>query len=230
MILRKKSAADTFQAREGPSPLFSIKCSSVKIEIKREILHQLRGRSTTWIVAFVISSVIVAADFFAFRPTCDLMFHPAGVARNYAIAWFCLFVFIGVTNKGKVVFALIVILWLGTKPMIEYRIPNNEYGTVLWLNDMQKKLWSANTPAKELSDIIGSDLGKTGRLTGYQFEYLPEAQRTALKHYVIMARPQSYCVTGQKSFTLDDSGSIHYTPENRAATLNDPLLRTNDKY
>jgi hypothetical protein len=153
------------------------------------------------------------------------MFRPTIVARNYAIAWICLFVFIGVTNKAKVVFAVFVILWLGTNPMIEHRIPNNEYGTVLWLNDMQRKLRSAHASAKELSDIIGPDLGKTGRLSGYQFEYLPEGLGTALKHYVITARPQRYCITGQKSFTLDDSGSIHYTPENRAATLNDPVVR-----
>ncbi len=139
--------------------------------------------------------------------------------------WVCLFVFLGVTNKAKLVLAVVVFFWLGTKPLIEYRIPKNEYGTVLWLNEMQGKLRSANTPAKELSDIIGPDLGRLGQLSGYQFEYLPEAQDGNLKHYLITARPQCYCKTGQKSFTLDDSGSIHYTAENRAATVNDPVVR-----
>jgi len=181
--------------------------------INRTILQQFRARRTAWIVASIVSSIVVAASFFAFRDTCDLMFRPTVVARNYGIAWVCLFVFIGVTNKAKLVFAVVVFFWLGTRPMIEYRIPTNERRTVWRLNEMQGKLRSATTPPKELADIIGSDLGKTGLLSGYQFEYLPEAQGVTLKHYVIMARPQRYCITGQKSFTLNDSGSIHYTAE-----------------
>ena len=205
---------------------FGVKWESVKqIAINNAILQQFRGRRTAWIAASVLSSIVVAASFLVFRSTCDLMFYPTVVARDYAIAWVCLFVFIGITNKAKLVFAVLVLVWFGTKPMIDYRIPRNEYSAVLWLNDMQRKLRSANIPAKELSDIIGPDLGKTGLLRGYQFEYLAEPQGGILKRYVITARPQCYCKTGQKSFTLDDSGSIHYTAENRAATLNDPVVR-----
>jgi hypothetical protein len=90
---------------------------------------------------------------------------------------------------------------------------------------MQGKLRSANVSVKELSDIIGPDLGKTGSLSGYHFEYRPEEEGGTAKHYVRTARPQCYCQTSQKSFTLDDSGLIHYTAENRVATLNDPLVR-----
>ena len=197
-----------------------------EIAIKSGILQQFRGRLTAWIVASLVSSIVVAGGFFVFRDTCDLMFRPSVVARNCAIAWVCLFVFIGVTNKTKLVFAVIAFFWLLTRPMIEYRIPKNEYSTVLWLNDMKGKLRSANTPVKELSDIIGPDLGKTGLLSGYHFEYRPEEEGRTSKHYVITARPQCYCKTGQKSFTLDHSGLIHYTTENRVATLNDPVVRS----
>ncbi len=178
-----------------------------------------------WIVAFILSSLAIAASFGAFRPTCDLMFYPDVVARNYAIAWVCLFVFIGITNKAKVIFAAIALFWPLTRPLVTYRIPRNEYVTVSRLKDIKGRLRAADIPAKELSDIIGPELGKTGLLSGYQFEYLPEVQAATLRHYVITARPQCYCKTGQKSFTLDDSGSIHYTAENRDATLNDPVVR-----
>jgi len=193
--------------------------------IKEFVLQQFRGRRTAWILAPVISSVLVAAIFYALRPECDLMFYPAVVARNYAMAWVCLFVFIGVTNKAKLALAVLAIFWPLTRPMMTPRIPRNEYSTVLWLNDMQAKLRSTNMAAKELSDIIGPALGKTGQLSGYQFEYLPEQQGIGLEHYVITARPQCYCKTGQKSFILDDSGAIHYTAEDRAATREDPVVR-----
>lgn len=151
------------------------------------------------------------------------MFYPAEVAREYAITWVLLFAFIGVTNRAKLILALGVLVWLGTKPLIQYRIPTNERRAVWRLNEMQSKLRLANAPARELSDNIGPDLGK--RSGGYQFEYLPESQGSASKRYVIRARPQCYCMTGQRSFALDDSGAIHYTAEDRPATLNDPVVR-----
>jgi hypothetical protein len=196
-----------------------------EVAIKSAILPQFRGRRTAWIVAFVLSSIVIGVSFREFRPACDLMFYPTVVARNYAVAWICLFVFIGVPNKVKLVFAVVVLFWLGTRPMIEYRIPTNEHRAVWRLNEVQQKLRTETTPPKELSDLLGSNVEKTEQLSGYHFEYVPVSQGETLEHYQIGARPQCYCKTGQKSFILDNSGSMHYTSENRAATLNDPVVQ-----
>src|SRR5262249_3914292 len=69
--------------------------------VEKIILREFHGRRTAWIVASIVSSILAARSFFAFRDTCDLMFRPTVVARNYAIAWICLFVFIGVTNSKR---------------------------------------------------------------------------------------------------------------------------------
>lgn len=197
----------------------------MRTAFKNAILNQFRGRKIFWILAFVLSSAAVAAHFFVFRPTCDLMFFPTEVAKNYALAWLSLFIFIGVTTRAKLVFALGVLVWLGTKPLVEYRIPMNERRTVSRLNEMQGTLRSARSPARNLSDIIGSELAKNEVLSGYHFEYSPEVRDGVLEHYVITARPQCYCLTGQHSFALDDSGVIHYTAEDRAANMRDSVLR-----
>jgi hypothetical protein len=188
------------------------------------ILNQFRGRKYWWILAFVLSSVAVAACFLVIRPKCDLMFYPSG-AKDYALAWLFLFVFIGVTKRAKLMVAVGVLLWLGMKPLVEYRIPTNERRTVSRLNEMQRTLRSAATPPRNLSDIIGPELAAKGSLSGYQFEFSPELRDGVLKHYVLRARPQCYCRTGQHSFTLDESSVIRYTAEDRFATLSDPVLR-----
>ena len=43
-----------------------------EIAIKSGILQQFRGRLTAWIVASLVSSIVVAGGFFVFRDTCDL--------------------------------------------------------------------------------------------------------------------------------------------------------------
>jgi hypothetical protein len=198
---------------------------NMRTAFKHGILNQFRGRKSPWILAFVLSSLAVASHYIIFRPTCGLMFYPTEVAKNYALAWLCLFVFIGVTTRAKLVFAVGVLVVLGRQPLVQYRIPTNERRTVSRLNEMQRTLRSATAPARNLSDIIGSELAESRNLSGYQIEYSPEVQDGVLKHYVIRARPQCYCRTGQHSFTLDDLGVIHYTVEDRVASLSDPVLR-----
>ncbi len=153
------------------------------------------------------------------------MFYPTEVAKNYALAWVCLFVFIGVTTRAKLVFALGVLVWLSPRGFADHRIPMNEHRAVVRLNEMQQTLRSAKTPARNLSDIIGPELAKNETLSGYHFDYSPELQDGVLKHYVITARPQCYCRTGQSSFVLEDSGIIHYTSEDRLASIHDPVLK-----
>ena len=199
----------------------------MRTAFKDVILNQFRGRKHWWISAFILSSVVVAAHFYYFEDACELMFYRAEVAKDYALAWMCLLVFIAVTKRAKLVFALGVLVWLGTRPMVDKRIPLNEHRTVLRLNEMQRTLRSATTPPRNLSDIIGPELAGKGSLSGYQIEYSPEVQNGILKHYVLSARPQCYCRTGQHSFALDESGTIHYTAEDRVATLSDPVLRQN---
>jgi hypothetical protein len=153
------------------------------------------------------------------------MFYPSEVAKDYGLAWLCLFLFVGVTKRAKLVVAVGVLVWLGTKPLVEYRIPTNERRTVSRLNEMQRTLRSATTPPRNLSEIIGPELAAKGSLSGYQFEFSPELRDGVLKHYILRAQPQCYCRTGQHSFTLDESGVIRYTADDRVATLNDPVLR-----
>jgi hypothetical protein len=196
----------------------------MRTAIKGLILNQFRGRKYWWILAFVLSSVVVAACFLVLRPKCDLMFYPSEVAKDYTLAWLCMFLFIGVTKRAKLVVAIGVLVSLGTKPLVQYRIPTNERRTVSRLNEMQQTLRSATTPPRNLSDIIGPELAAKGSLSGYQFQYSPELRDGVLKHYVLRARPQCYCRTGQHSFILDESGVIYYTAEDRVATLSDPVL------
>jgi hypothetical protein len=197
----------------------------MQIMFKDVILNQFRGRKYMWVFALVLSSIVVPTHFIIRRPTCDLMFYPREVATDYAIAWVCLLVFLGITRRAKIVFALAVLLWLGTKPLVEYRVPTSERRAMWRLSEMQQNVRTAKKPPLQLSDILGLELGKAEVLSGYHFEYSPDIQNGVLTHYVITARPQCYCRTGQRSFVIDDSGTIHFTTEDRAASMRDAVLR-----
>jgi hypothetical protein len=49
-------------------------------------------------------------------------------------------------------------------------------------------------------------------------------ERKSAAAFVINARPTTYGVTGLRSFYADQTGSIHATPFDRRATLNDPTI------
>lgn len=58
---------------------------------------------------------------------------------------------------------------------------------------------------------------------GYQIQYTPAPPGVdgAIRTYVLQARPGNF---GYRSFYSDESGQLHVTRENRAATVQDPLL------
>jgi hypothetical protein len=56
---------------------------------------------------------------------------------------------------------------------------------------------------------------------GYQIQYTPAVSGAdgAIRSYVLQARPGNF---GYRSFYADESGQLHVTRENRAATSQDP--------
>lgn len=190
--------------------------------IKNALVRQCRGRNRAWKTAFLLSCIILILRFYLQRPTCELMFYPADLAKDYAGFWLCLFIFIGLTNRGKAVFGIVILIALGTRPLVEYRIPTNEARTVERLREIQATLRSARDPVRDASDIVGPPVVRYG----YVLEFNPQfSEDGALLHYVIKARPFCYCMTGQRSFAVEENGTIHYTRNDRGATVKDPLLR-----
>ncbi len=56
---------------------------------------------------------------------------------------------------------------------------------------------------------------------GYQFVYTPTPD---LVRFTLKANPTQYAVTGTRHFFTDETGAIHFTDENREATIEDPLI------
>jgi hypothetical protein len=191
--------------------------------IKGAFVQQCRGRSRAWETAFLLSSFILILQFYLRWPTCDLMFHRADLAKDYAIFWLILFIFIGLTNRGKMVFGVVVIIALSTRPLTEYRIPTNERRTVTRLREIHSTLTSAKEPQRILSDVVGPTVVRFG----YVLEVDPQFSGDVVPiHYVVRARPLCYCRTGRLSFALEENGAIHYTRNDRGATSMDPVLST----
>ena len=195
--------------------------------IRHAVLSQFRGRSRVWKIAFVLSSIILILRFYLEQPTCDLMFYRVELVKNYAVFWLCCLILIGLTRRGKVIFGIVILFALGSEGLVHKRIPTNEYRAVRRLHEMQTTLKSGNKPFRTLTDIINPALISGGQMSGYVFQFTPQfSVGGALDHYVVQARPFCYCATGQRSFTLEDSGVIHYTSADRGATANDPVLKS----
>jgi hypothetical protein len=59
----------------------------------------------------------------------------------------------------------------------------------------------------------------------YRITYQPGvmSDRGKITHYMLSARPLEFGKTGNRSFGVDETGKLHSTDENRAATLSDPI-------
>ena len=197
--------------------------------LKNTVSATFRDRVRVWVFSFIVTAVLVGAWFFLNRPSCDLMFHPREVAKDYAIAWAWLFLLIGLPNRGRLACGVLFIVWMGIwhAGLVEYRIPSNQRRAVNELLRLQENIRAAGGRMKDLSEA-DPRLAQNAKLVGYEFKFSPEpTEPRTSSHYLVVARPQCYCLTGQMSFVLEESGVIHYTPDDRAATLSDPIVRLN---
>jgi type IV pilus assembly protein PilA len=83
----------------------------------------------------------------------------------------------------------------------------------------------------EFADLVDKVLA-SGNRSGYTFSYtpgLPVKNPAAgcppgVETYTVSARPVTYGTTGERSFFMDQTGIIHVTAEDRAATPADPRI------
>jgi hypothetical protein len=200
------------------------------LKIKNAALSEFRGRTRYWIIAFLVSSILLIWWVYHQRHTCDFMFHPREVAKTGALLWAWLFVFVGVTNRGKLVFGIVSFIWLNAFVITlgHPRIPSNEYSAIRRLQQIPATVKTLNKPLRTLSDLdhglnIAPDGDRRSYLSGYLYELSFPDSANASRH-LISARPQTYCDSGQRSFLLEENGKIHVTLENRAATINDAAI------
>lgn len=66
----------------------------------------------------------------------------------------------------------------------------------------------------------------SGKKSGYWFDYTAGGRDSSgrITSFAVVARPMEYCVSGIRSFFMDESGVIRSTRENRHATSNDAPL------
>jgi hypothetical protein len=63
----------------------------------------------------------------------------------------------------------------------------------------------------------------------YRFRVMDVRSQTGLvQHYRIEARPDQYSYQSRRSFLMDSTGHVHFTPQNREATFSDPALAPED--
>lgn len=76
------------------------------------------------------------------------------------------------------------------------------------------------------ADLIDHSLA-SGTKSGYIFLIAPATTDPPgrVTKYLAIARPVHYGQTGTRSFLVDESGTLHYTRENRTPTVQDPLLQ-----
>ena len=79
-----------------------------------------------------------------------------------------------------------------------------------------------------LSGWTAEGAERSFRKSGYIFQYVPGPADASgrITSYTISARPVTYRKTGTRSFLLDETGKIRATPEHRAATARDEVIRT----
>lgn len=97
-------------------------------------------------------------------------------------------------------------------------------------NNYRKDHGSYATTFSQLGVPLGGRLN--GVLLSWDGDYVyriidiaPDTTRTG-GAYRIDARPMTYSYRSRRSFLLDQTGTIHFTSANRAATVADPLIRS----
>jgi type IV pilus assembly protein PilA len=102
------------------------------------------------------------------------------------------------------------------KAQLRYEQANPRSGFAASLGDLEPLLQD---------DPYVLDLLK-GRPSGYTFQIVTTTadSQKRIVGYNLAARPTKYRVTGTASFLADSTGAIHYTKEDRPATLSDPVI------
>ena len=202
-------------------------------KVKNASLAQFRGRTRYWLIALLVSSILLIWWVYHQRHTCDFMFHPREVAKTGALLWAWVLVFLGVTSRGKLVFGIVTFIWFTfTVSLVTYRIPSNEARAIRRLQKVPASVKTLKKPFRALSDLDHEllfyavpEIDRKTSLSGYVFELsFPTSRNATVEPYLISARPCSYCESGQRSFLLEDNGKIHATWENRPATTQDPAI------
>jgi hypothetical protein len=77
-----------------------------------------------------------------------------------------------------------------------------------------------NFPGHEFADDGGYISEGSYRLT---YQPGPVNDSGKITNYLLSARPLDFGKTGKVSFVIDETGKVHSTDENRAATMSDPI-------
>jgi hypothetical protein len=194
--------------------------------IKNAFLDQVRGRARIWRLAFYLTLVLLLYRLQLPTNACDLMSSPLTLAKDFAEFGTCIFLLVGLTNRGRLLLIIVIFFFaiVGSVNLVHPRIPTNERRTTLRLQELHASL----NDSRQSPEAVAAALNRwpfcgetsSGYCFSHSFEQFPEDN----VRYSVTARPCFYCRTGQRSYLLEENGRIHYTFEDRSATIADPLV------
>src|SRR5271170_7261045 len=128
---------------------------------------------------------------------------------------------------GALIACLWAIVWFVLPPRPGTSKPEAEKSALAALGDLRSALTSyeAATGSYPSSlEILGTtarSAAQTAQNAGYEIQYAPApaSEDGRIKNFALLARPGNY---SYRNFYLDETGTIHSTKENRAATSQDP--------
>jgi hypothetical protein len=190
------------------------------------LLRQVQGRARIWRLALYLTLTLLLFRLQGDAHTCELKFHPLELAKDYAVFGACVFLLAGLTNRGKLLFGIVILIALiASVDLVNLRIPRNERSTVHHLQEIYSDVASAKLRASEIPKALKTYPFDHLRRSGYCFEYsLDFSPSGSVIRYSVGARPCYYCGTGQRSYVMEENGRIHYTFEDRSATTADPVI------
>jgi hypothetical protein len=134
------------------------------------------------------------------------------------------------TIWGVVIACLWAIVWFVIPPRPGTSRPEAEQSALAALGDLRSTLASYKAATGSYPPSLET-LGPSVRVTaqeaqnaGYEIQYspAPASEDGRIRNFALVARPGNY---SYRNFYLDETGTIHYTRENRVATPQDPVLR-----
>lgn len=105
---------------------------------------------------------------------------------------------------------------------------SSEYPSML-AEILPEKIQPHHSDCLNRADVTGllmRTAAHSNRATGYGYvlDYQPTPGADGkLTHFNVTLRPEHYGIDGIRSYSMDDSGKVHATPEDRPATADDPL-------
>jgi hypothetical protein len=130
---------------------------------------------------------------------------------------------------GLLIACLWAIVWFVIPPRPGTSRPEAEKSALVALDSLRSALasYEAATGSYPPSlETLGPSVRSTAQAAqnaGYEIQYspAPASPDGRIKNFALLARPGNY---SYRNFYLDETGTIHYTKENRPATPQDPEL------